>query len=424
MSLVAEYFFHSGEATVQNKAGVREDAIEIAQAGILKDFMPEQHRKFYFEQNLFFVSSTAEDGFVWCSVLHGQQGFIQSTNAKVLTFPTNCIIPGDPLNISVGNRLGMLGLQFHTRRRNRANGVIIASSTKDFTVQIEQTTGNCPKYIQTRQIMYEPPNNNYQLNATDIATGNRLLSVTQLNIIERADTFFLATSNSTGRSTSSPMKGYSTDGNDCSHRGGPPGFVKASIVNNEQNCHVLRWADYSGNNMFMSLGNLEVNARCGVTFIDFITKDVLQLSGTAAVDFTDRSLPGAQRVVNFTVERWRHVKNALPIASSPLIELSPFLPSASDPILLKCLEVNVEDAAALIKTFKIKLPHKPTAIEPGQFVTFEFQSSDGKGNETVTTRTWTVSSSAWTHAKGYFEISVKRAGLISTYLHQHMQQGV
>lgn len=84
----------------------------------------------------------------------------------------------------------------------------------------------------------------------------------------------------------------------------------------------MRWPDYSGNNMFMSLGNLEVNVRCGIKFIDFMTHDVLQLSGTAVVDFNDRTLLGAQRVVAFTVHRWRHVVNALPLAPSPIIELN------------------------------------------------------------------------------------------------------
>lgn len=201
---MVEHCFHSGEASLQTKVGVREDAMEIARAGIIRDYMPGQHRKFYSEQNLLFVSSTAEDEFDWCSILHGQQGFVQSPmSANILTFPINCISPRDPLDISVGSRIGMFGLEFHTRRRNRANGVVIASSSKDFTIQIEQTTGNCPKCIQIRQIMYTPPKFINSEDSKEILAGNESLSTKQLNIIKQADTFFLATSGSVGKSSSS-----------------------------------------------------------------------------------------------------------------------------------------------------------------------------------------------------------------------------
>ena len=39
-------------------------------------------------------------------------------------------------------------------------------------------------------------------------------------------------------------------GADASHRGGNPGFVRADSP------HELSWPDYSGNSMFLTLGNL------------------------------------------------------------------------------------------------------------------------------------------------------------------------
>jgi hypothetical protein len=45
----------------------------------------------------------------------------------------------------------------------------------------------------------------------------------------------------------------------------------------------LSWPDYPGNNMFNSLGNLLVNPRCGLLFVDFERAAALQLLGRAEV---------------------------------------------------------------------------------------------------------------------------------------------
>jgi len=44
--------------------------------------------------------------------------------------------------------------------------------------------------------------------------------------------------------------------------------------------------------MFNSLGNLAVDDTAALLFIDFATGRTLHLSGTAAVDWTDRGTPG------------------------------------------------------------------------------------------------------------------------------------
>ena len=68
--------------------------------------------------------------------------------------------------------------------------------------------------------------------------------------IERLDMLFLATADAEGR----PQ---------CSYKGGDPGFV--CVVDE----HTLAFPSYDGNGMYLSAGNLRVNPRVGLLFVDF-----------------------------------------------------------------------------------------------------------------------------------------------------------
>ena len=85
-------------------------------------------------------------------------------------------------------------------------------------------------------------------------------------LYEAADTFFVASAH--------PRRGT-----DVSHRGGDPGFVRML------DDHTLRVPDYAGNSMFNTLGNLHVNPRAGLLFVDFDRWRTLQLTGTATIRF-------------------------------------------------------------------------------------------------------------------------------------------
>jgi hypothetical protein len=50
-----------------------------------------------------------------------------------------------------GARFGLLGIEAHTRRRNRANGRVLARSADGLSLGVAQSFGNCPKYIQPRR---------------------------------------------------------------------------------------------------------------------------------------------------------------------------------------------------------------------------------------------------------------------------------
>lgn len=55
--------------------------------------------------------------------------------------------------LAEGNPVGLLGIEMHTRRRNRLNGVI-SSIDSGFRVTAGQSFGNCPRYIQLRDFTF------------------------------------------------------------------------------------------------------------------------------------------------------------------------------------------------------------------------------------------------------------------------------
>jgi predicted pyridoxine 5'-phosphate oxidase superfamily flavin-nucleotide-binding protein len=106
-------------------------------------------------------------------------------------------------------------------------------------------------------------------------------------LIERARMFFLATANAQGQP-------------DCSYRGGLPGFVR--VVDDR----TLAFPDSNGNGMYRSLGNVLVNPRVGLLFIDFEHPQRLRINGEATLHTTDPLLvefEGAQLIVRLRATR-------------------------------------------------------------------------------------------------------------------------
>ena len=99
--------------------------------------------------------------------------------------------------------------------------------------------------------------------------------------IEARDMFFIATTDEQGR----PQ---------CSYKGGDPGFVR---VLDER---TIAFPVYDGNGMFLTAGNMLVNAQVGLLFLDFEGRKRLRLNGTASVNAEDPLLaeyPEAKLVV-------------------------------------------------------------------------------------------------------------------------------
>jgi predicted pyridoxine 5'-phosphate oxidase superfamily flavin-nucleotide-binding protein len=274
--------FHADELAAQSLA--RQSATGAA----IRPFMPDQHRAFFAMLPYLFVATTDLRGWPIASVLTGARGFAASPDPTHLRIGAR--LPADDpasVGLAAGRPVGLLGLDLSTRRRNRVNGTIDSVDAAGFAVTIEQSFGNCPQYIQARQA--EPRER--QTTPVQTVTG---LDDAARRLIAVADTFFVA-------SRSRPTIGHG-GGLDMSHRGGKPGFV--SIAGD-----TLTIPDFRGNRFFNTLGNLHGDPRTSLLFIDFASGELLQLQGTATIDWSDRvshEFVGAERSWSVKVERvWR-----------------------------------------------------------------------------------------------------------------------
>ncbi|WP_237735263.1 pyridoxamine 5'-phosphate oxidase family protein [Rhodococcus sp. JVH1] len=242
---------------------------------------------FLLHQPMIVIGAAADDGSLWASLLAGREGFVTAIDDRTIVVDA---LPGmfDPLSelFDVEREIGILAIDLGTRRRMRINGRAHTVGAQ-LVVQTDQVYANCPKYIQVRGVSrtecFDP-----QVHRTKLLTDRQRTRITE------ADTFFIATS-ATGL------------GADVSHRGGNPGFVTVSSSRR------LSWPDYSGNMMYMTHGNLELDARCGLLFPDWERGGALHITGRAYVDW-DRSradaVPGAQQMVDFDVEQVIQVDEA------------------------------------------------------------------------------------------------------------------
>jgi predicted pyridoxine 5'-phosphate oxidase superfamily flavin-nucleotide-binding protein len=181
--------------------------------------------------------------------------------------------------------VGLIVVEFATRRRYRVNGTLVGLDDHGLVVEAEQAYGNCPSYIQRRGV---------QITLDTAATGAAVaesdgaLTAAQRGLVTAADTFFLGTVH--------PERGA-----DTSHKGGRPGFVRVEPDDS------LWWPDYPGNNMFNSLGNLVEDPEAALLFLDFAAGRALHLSGRAEVLWLPPGAPGDEgdtgRRVRFRPER-------------------------------------------------------------------------------------------------------------------------
>ncbi|BBX39521.1 hypothetical protein MSIM_09720 [Mycobacterium simiae] len=227
-----------------------------------------------------FAALTGRDhaGVLWISPVAGPPGFLRGADdiVQISQAPRD----GDPLHrITAGQQVGLVAIDFATRRRMRVNGTLLVNGDTGMSIRVDQAYGNCPQYIHRRHINVPAIANPFGA-SRHAAT----LSAAEQAMIATADTFFLGTT-------------HPSRGSDASHRGGTAGFVKVDSPTR------LWWPDYPGNNMFNSLGNLTVDNEAALLFVNFATGASIQLSGSAQVQW---SIPeaddGAGRGVVFEVD--------------------------------------------------------------------------------------------------------------------------
>ena len=410
--------WHDGERAIQERLGVAQ-RMEVFGQKVIRDFMPEQHQQFFARLPLLVLGTVDAEGRPWASVLEGAHGFAHAPDARVLRI--DALPPhADPARAALtpGAPLGLLGIELHSRRRNRLNGRVAALDAGGLTVAVEQAFGNCPQYIQTRDESStrrtEPPpgGDAERLDALDDEART---------MIAAADTFFVA-------SYVDPDVDTSRRQVDASHRGGKPGFVRIDG-------NTLTIPDFAGNLHFNTLGNMLANPRAGLLFLDFDSGDILQLSGRTEIVFDGDEVScfqGAERLWRVTVERVVRSRGALKTRFD-FGEVSP------NTLLTGSWEQAAARRAAQA-TRRSWRPFRVTRIEQESTTvrSFHLEPADGAGAaahlagqhlpirvtrpgcKSPTLRTYTLSSAP---SDDHYRISVKRQGAVSSYLHDHLSVG-
>jgi len=405
--------WHEGELTLQRSVGAVDMMASVGQRQLARTWMPDQHREFYAQLPFVVLGAVDRQGDVWATLRTGQPGFMNSPDPQTLHIHCEPQ-PNDPAQegMGEGDAIGMLGIELHTRRRNRMNGVVRGQLEQGLEISVSQAYGNCPRYINLRQYHF----------VDEQALAPRPLTATDplvRRLVTAADSFYIATY-------------VVRDGErqvDASHRGGKPGFVRMDEDGS------LTVPDFSGNLFFNTLGNILLNPRAGLVFIDFQTGDLLQMSGSAQVLLDDPQISafqGAERLLRFTPQRIVYRPAAIPLrwkdqdeGDSPNSLMTGSWEHAAERLQAEALRTHwrslqvtrVVDESPSIRSFYLQasdgagLPR----FEAGQHLPVRVLL---QGQKTPSIRTYSVSSAP---SDDFLRISVKRDGTVSSHLHDQVQ---
>ena len=290
--------FHAGELAIQRQLGVAERMDAIARK-VVRDHMPDQHRTFFAQLPFLVAASVDRHGDPAITLLAGMPGFAHSPDPTFLQVDRRPD-PPDPVAEGwvAGEPVGLLGIELHTRRRNRMNGTLVRNESGALGVAVGQSFGNCPQYIHARDMAFvRDPAQAWQ---GDVESGQALDDAAR-KMIAAADVFFVGSHADQGE--------RGTRAVDASHRGGKPGFVR--VRGNR-----LSIPDFAGNRHFNTLGNFVLNPKAGLVFVDFASGDLLHLAGDVVLDFDAdevRNFLGAERLWHVDVRSWTRRKGAFPL---------------------------------------------------------------------------------------------------------------
>lgn len=409
--------WHEGEKFIQEKVGVAERMEGVGQR-VIRDFMPDQHREFYGQLPFIVLGSVDGEGDAWATFLEGQPGFMSSPSPVALDIAARPH-PQDPAGRGMldGAPVGLLGMEMHTRRRNRMNGVL-SGIAHGFRVSVDQSFGNCPRYIQLRNFSFERDPQAPFEGSAEILTA---LDPAARALIESADAFYVA----------SYVDREERRQVDVSHRGGKAGFVRVAEDG------TLTIPDFNGNLFFSTLGNIQLNGKAGLLFVDYERGDLLQMTGDAEVIFDSPEIAafqGAERLWTFKARtivrrpaglalRWAFEENGW--SDSALMtgdwqQARERLQAADGASRWRRLSVTrVVEESASIRSFHLQA-EDGTSLLPhlaGQHLPIRVHLP---GSDKPVIRTYTLSVAP---SDGLYRISVKRDGLVSGYLHDNLLQG-
>ncbi|WP_083005159.1 2Fe-2S iron-sulfur cluster-binding protein [Halomonas sp. GT] len=396
--------WHSGEVALQRLIGAEQQMAEIG-SKVMRPFLTSQLQQFFPQLPFVSVAAVDVEDWPWVTLLEGAPGFVNAPDESRLEL--NAVPPSDdpiaPL-LTSGASLGLLGIELHTRRRNRVNG-LLRGSDGHWHLEVTHAFGNCPQYIHDWSTMKSVlPQPGTVLTMRDSSLDK--LPEPVLTHIDRSLTAFVG-------SYAHTEKGLQVD---ASHRGGRAGFIRRQGAD-------LILPDFSGNRFFNTLGNVLANGRAALVIPDFASGDMLHLSGEARLvdeETVGAHYPGAERYWSLTprhivwrpsIMRWRSYANELAVEADSLGPWQPLKPSAQQRVRV----VDVVQETPEIRSFylqgKALVPFKA-----GQFITLRVPRLDG----TPLVRSYTLSGSS---RETIYRISIKADGEGSRYLHKALNVG-
>jgi predicted pyridoxine 5'-phosphate oxidase superfamily flavin-nucleotide-binding protein len=404
--------WHRGELAIQRSAGVESTAADLGRR-FVRNHLIEQHRLFYAQLPFLVVGAVDPAGDPWATIINGHPGFLSVPDDYTLhaVFRRD---PSDPADngFNDGGAIGLLGVELDTRRRNRLNGDITNASATGFDLKVVHSYGNCPRYIQLRDYHFVRDPGLPYVGDVEVLSD---LDDDARQMIRRADAFFVA--------SYSEVDGVrQTDG---SSRGGKPGFVRIDDDG------TLTIPDFNGNTFFNTLGNILLNGRAGLTFVDFSTGDLLQMTGQAKVilDSPDvEAFQGAERFWKFKAERLIRRRDALAIrwtardeGKSPYAEMTGNWQQVAERNRAKELATQwrpfriehvIEESETIRSLYLVPADGAGMiANKAGQHLPIRVHLA---GDEIPTIRTYTISAAP---SDDMYRISVKRDGRVSQFLH-------
>ncbi|HDZ47664.1 hypothetical protein LCGC14_0108400 [marine sediment metagenome] len=400
--------WHAGELALQRVVGVEQQMAEIG-SKVMRPFLTPQLQHFFPQLPFVAAAAVDSDGWPWVSLLEGTPGFVHAPDEGrlelALTPPED-----DPLTLLLnsGANVGLLGIELHTRRRNRVNGVFRGSNGQ-WQLDVAYAFGNCPQYIHDWSEMKSvEPQPGPALAMRDATLSQ--LPATVLAHIDQALTAFVGSYAHTDQGVQA----------DASHRGGQAGFIR-------RQGNDLMLPDFAGNRFFNTLGNVLTSGRAALVIPDFVSRDVLHLSGEARLvdeETMGARYPGAERYWCLTPRhivwrpramRWRSHASAVAVEAAPHGPWQALAPST----LQRVQVVDVVQETPEIRSFYLTSSQQDKALAPfkaGQFITLRVPRLDGS----PLMRSYTLSGDS--RQTGY-RISIKADGEGSRYLHSALQVG-
>ncbi|KAL8905054.1 MAG: hypothetical protein Q9207_002869 [Kuettlingeria erythrocarpa] len=400
-----------------------------------------------------------EAGRPWTTLLGGEAGFARPLGQSIVGIRTLVDPAYDPVvrtllggtheeNVpgqsSQHHAVSALSIDPATRSRCKLAGTMVAgaldqvgtnlgdtqapSKEGQMVIKVEQSLGlnptsNCPKYISKKQIIPSLPE-------PALGFDTLPLRAEAIELLAKVDLFFL---------TSSYGKSLSTN-----NRGGSPGFIR--IMQNNDSGTTLIYPEYSGNQLYQTLGNLCVSPKAGFVVPDFDTGDVLYMSGTTEIVVGKDAaaiLPRSNLAVKLHVEKVFFVRKGLafraqagqPSPYNPPVRFlvteraEPDAQTANASVVYAKL-IQKELLTESIGRFRFSVTDAEDAgrWKPGQYVALAFEEELGAGyshmrdddplslNDDLV-RTFTVSSSVRGNLpEDEFEITIRNVGKVTGFL--------